>query len=86
MLEAQEEHWGTLPAAAGWQKKVASVYEAMNTVGCKTKPCAFSHRARDSVSVVHGDEFITAGPAQDIDGLEKDMAKHLDIVCKARLG
>ncbi len=36
--------------------------------------------------MVHGDDFITAGPAQDIDWFEREMAKHLEIVCKARLG
>ena len=55
-------------------------------VGCKTTPCAFSHKTRDLVSVVHGDDFITAGPARDIDLFEKEMAKHLEIVCNARLG
>jgi hypothetical protein len=77
---------GTLPAAAGWQKKVADVYEAMDMVGCKTTPCAFPHRTRGLVSAVHGDGFITAGPEQDIDWFGKEMALHLEIVCKARLG
>ncbi len=33
--------YGTVPAAAGWQTKVASVYEAMGMARCKTTPCAF---------------------------------------------
>ena len=59
--------YGTLPAASAWQKKVACVYETVNMIGGKTTPCAFSHRTRGLVSVVHGDDFITAGPARDID-------------------
>ncbi len=61
-------------------------YETMNTIGCMTATCAFSHGARDQVSVVHGDEFTTAGPARGTDWFEGVTTKHVKLVCKARPG
>ena len=58
----------------------------MNTIGCKTTPCAVSHRARDLVSVGHGDDSTTAGPAGHNDWFEGVTTKHVKLVCKARPG
>ena len=58
----------------------------MNTIGCKTTPCAFSHRTRGLVSVGHGDDSTTAGPAGYNDWFEGVTTKHVKLVCKARPG
>ncbi len=58
----------------------------MNTIGCKTTTCASSHRTRDLVSVVHGDDLTTAGPAGNNDWFEGVTTKHVKLACNARPG
>ena len=58
----------------------------MNTIGRMTATCAFSHRTLDLVSVEHGDDLATAGPAVDNDWFEGLTTKHEKLVCKARPG
>ena len=51
--------------------------------GC---PRAFGHTSRDLDVVVHGDDFIIAGCADDLDLLSQKLNEKLELVQKARLG
>ena len=81
MLFAAQMH--VRHAAAGWQHLVRNVSADIGSSNC---PCAFAHASRDLDMVVHGDDFIIAGPADDFDWLSQKLNEKLVIVQRTRLG
>ena len=79
--------YGTLPAAARWQHLVQKSR-------CRHWTCSaqaivhvrFGHALRDWDMVVHGDDFIVAGCAGDLDWLSQKLDEKLELVQKAKLG
>ena len=52
----------------------------------RASPCCFSHRSRDLVCVVHGDDFIFAGKEEELDWVEKEMHARFLTKVMGRLG
>ena len=77
--------YGTLPAAAGWQRLVQKVGADIGLL-CSSNCCAFGHSSRDLDMVVHGDDFIVARCGDDLDWLSQKLNEKLELVQKARLG
>ena len=78
--------YGTLPAAAGWQKHVGHVMTAMGTQPCDGSPCAFYDKAKDLLIVVYGDDFVVVGLGDVLLNFETELATHLSMTRKAFIG
>ena len=69
--------YGTLLAAAGWQRIVQKVGTDIGLLSSRICPGAFGHSTRDLDMVVHGDEFIIAEDGDDLDWLPQKLGEKL---------
>jgi len=79
--------YGTRGAADGWQQEYSRTL--VKKLGFKqglATPCAFRHEKRSLTCTVHGDDFTTSGPKQDLDWFESELTKVYDCTVGQRLG
>ena len=65
--------YGTRDAALAWENHYSSFLQSLGfkrSLGC---PNVFYHESRAIRLVVHGDDFLTGGPATEIRKFEQDM-------------
>ena len=79
--------YGTRRAADGWQEEYSScLVEALNFEQGSACPCVFYNRERDLLCSVHGDDFTTRGPKEQLDWFEQKLAENYELKVGPRLG
>ena len=77
--------YGTRDAAKGWQDTLSEQLEACGFRRGVGHPSVFWHEARDLVTLVHGDDYVTSGQEDQLDWLEKQLEASYEIQTQ-RLG
>ena len=72
--------YGTRDAAMNWTAAYTSVLvdKIGFTQGVST-PCAFYHAGYGIRTVVHGDDFVSEGPIENLIKMDKELRTHFDI-------
>ena len=65
--------YGTRAAADGWQQEYSGVLRSIGFVQGAASPCPFLHKARSKATSVHGDDFTSAGPKDELDWLQSQL-------------
>ena len=58
--------YGTRDAALNWSKEYAETLKAAGFIQGKNNPCLFRHQQQQVSIMVHGDDFIAVGPAENL--------------------
>ena len=78
--------YGTRRAAEGWQDEYSSrLIEAGFTQGIASA-CVFQHEKRGIAVSVHGDDFTSTGPKDQLDWFEGMLKEHYELTVGGRLG
>ena len=79
--------YGTRAAADGWQEEYSSTLVAsMGFIQGTSTPCVFRHHEKDIIVTVHGDDFTTVGPKDELDWSEQTMKVHYELTIQPRMG
>ena len=79
--------YGTRAAADGWQQEYArTLTEDLGFKQGAASPCVFVHPERRLTCSVHGDDFTTGGPKNQLDWFEKALEDHYELKRGGRLG
>ena len=71
--------YGTRDAAFNWTQAYTAALAKLGFRKGESSPCSFRHDARDICTVVHGDDFISEGPAEELAWLRKGLEKEFEI-------
>ena len=71
--------YGTRDAATNWAAAYTSVMENMGFIAGHSNPCLFKHKTKNIVTLVHGDDFLTAGSDDDLTWMHTEIAKKLEV-------
>ena len=78
--------YGTRAAADGWQQEYSSYMKSIGFAQGVASPCIFTHEARGVACSVHGDDFTSTGPKQELDWLELKLEAKYELRKGGRLG
>ena len=78
--------YGTRAAADGWHGEYSTFMKSLGFVMGDASACVFRHRSRRLTSSVHGDDFTTAGPKEELDWLKSEMEKRYELTENHRIG
>ncbi len=78
--------YGTRAAADGWQEEYSTRLVDLGFVQGSASPNVFRHHERQITTSVHGDDFTSSGPANQLDWLETALAEHYELTIAPRLG
>ena len=67
--------YGTRDAPKRWEAFLADQLRKLGFVQGRASPCCFVHSSRDLRCVVHGDDFVFAGPAGELNWVRAMMAE-----------
>ena len=67
--------YGTRSAAQDWQMEVVSTLVQAGFVQGRSSPCLFKHETRGIVTLVHGDDFVSAGTECDLQWLDQALKR-----------
>ena len=70
--------YGTRDAAANWESCYSDWLMALGFVKATSNGCIFYHQKYGIRIVVHGDDFLTAGPTSALKWLEKEMSNKFE--------
>jgi len=81
-------HWlyGCRPAAQAWEEHYSELLVQHGFKRLKSVPVAFSHKEKDLIGVVHGDDFVFSGLDEDLDFALDVLAKTYELKNRGRLG
>jgi hypothetical protein len=71
--------YGTRDAAKEWQQTLSRHLEGIGFVRGVGYPAVFFHPGRGIKTLVHGDDYVSAGESQDLDWLESELSKQYQI-------
>ena len=71
--------YGTRDAAKGWQESFSAHPKTIGFRRGKGHPCVFYHPTRGIKTLVHGDDYVSAGSDESMDWLEAELAKTYEI-------
>ena len=71
--------YGTRDAAKGWQQAFSEHLISLGFVRGKGFPALFHHPGRKVKTLVHGDDYCSAGPKASLDWMEGELAKQYQI-------
>ena len=71
--------YGTRDAAKGWQQALSEHLISLGFVRGKGFPALFHHPGRKVKTLVHGDDYCSAGPKASLDWMEGELAKQYQI-------
>ena len=74
--------YGTRDAAKGWQETLSAHLRSLGFKKGKGHPCVFHHPSRDIKTLVHGDDYVSAGSDESMDWLEPNSPKPMK--CRLR--
>jgi len=78
--------YGTRDAPKRWEAFLADELRKLGFTQGRASPCCFQHSARDLRCVVHGDDFVFAGPPSELDWARAATAKCFLTKVVGRLG
>ena len=78
--------YGTRDAPLNWELQIQKVMLALGFKQGKSNPCIYYHAGRDLRTVVHGDDFTTAGTFDNIKWLHEELSKKWKCVERGILG
>jgi len=78
--------YGTRGAADGWQEEYSTTLVALGFAQGTSSACVFAHKTRQLFCSVHGDDFTTVGPCDELTWFEGEMQKRYELTLGARLG
>ena len=79
MGQLQKAMYGTRAAPVVWQKLVVTTMEKLGFTASKRYPCIFFHPTMDLKVVTHVDDFLCAGPTQNLKWLRDELTKEFDL-------
>ena len=71
--------YGTRDAAKWWQDTLSDQLENCGFVRGKGHPSVFWHPTRHIKTLVHGDDYVTSGDANDLNWVEAELKKAYEI-------
>ena len=71
--------YGTRDAAEGWQETLSSHLESIGFERGVGHPCVFWHPTRKIKTLVHGDDYVSAGSHEAMAWLERELEKAHEI-------
>lgn len=71
--------YGTRDAARAWQETLSKHLEGFGFKRGKGHPAIFYHPEREMMTLVHGDDYVTAAMSEDLDWLEGELQKEYEI-------
>ena len=71
--------YGTRDAACNWQTTLSKHLEAIGFSRGRGHPCVFVHSGRQLWTMVHGDDFVTAGYDDDLCWLRGELEKQYEL-------
>ena len=77
---------GTRAAADGWQEEYSTLLVALGFCQGDASPNVFRHHEKQITTSVHGDDFTSSGPANELDWMEKMLAEHYELTIAPRMG
>ena len=78
--------YGTRGAASKWEDHYSQALSRMGFTRGRASPCTFTHNTRPLDCVVHGDDFTTLGPEEDLTWFESEISKAFEVKLRGRLG
>lgn len=78
--------YGTRDASANWQEEVSMCMKEWGVVADKYNPCMFHHPSRQVLGLVHGDDFVSAGDAGQLQWLKDRLKGRLKIKTSVHSG
>ena len=71
--------YGTRGAAANWKDLVAKTMQSLGVAQGQYAPCTFHCVSRSLRTLVHGDDFVTVGPAEEAKWLHTELSKKFEV-------
>ena len=71
--------YGTRDAAKGWQETLSAHLEKIGFRRGRGHPCVFYHPERDIKTLVHGDDYVSAGSSEAMAWMESELEKAYEI-------
>ena len=71
--------YGTRDAAKQWQEALSKHLSDLGFTRGKGHPAVFAHPSRGIMTLVHGDDYVSAGLTTDLDWLEEELGKKYGI-------
>ena len=71
--------YGTRDAASNWQETLASHLVSLGFIRGVGHPCVFVHPDRGIWTMVHGDDYVSAGFSDDLEWLEEKLGQAYEI-------
>ena len=78
--------YGTRDAPLNWELTIRKIMMKLGFTQGKSNPCIYYHQKRDLRTVVHGDDFTTAGSYENIKWLHESLGKEWMVVERGILG
>ena len=78
--------YGTRMAADGWQQEYSTLLIRLGFRQGTASPNLFYNRERTIMCTVHGDDFTSQGPCNQLEWFEKAVAEHYEITVGPRIG
>ena len=78
--------YGTRAAADGWQQEYSGFMRKVGFEQGEASPCIFVHKSRGIAVSVHGDDFTSTGPKDELDWLEGQLESRYELRKGPRLG
>jgi len=72
--------YGTRDAPLNWELTIRKIMMKLGFTQGKSNPCIYYHQKRDLRTVVHGDDFTTAGSYENIKWLHESLGKEWMVV------
>ena len=74
--------YGTREAASNWQDEVGMHMRSIGFIQGRASNCLYVHETRDISSLVHGDDYVSAGAPSDLDWMKQELEKKFEIKTK----
>ena len=78
--------YGTRDAGSLWEDTYANVLVGMGLSRGKASPCCYYHSTKNIMPVVHGNDFVALGLAENLHWYEQRFKQHFEIGKLERLG
>ena len=78
--------YGTRDAPLNWELTIRKIMMKLGFTQGKSNPCIYYHQKRDLRTLVHGDDFTTAGSCENIKWLHESLGKEWMVVEHGFLG
>ena len=78
--------YGTRAAANSWAKEYTGKLQQWGFTRGRSTPCVFFHRKRELLAMVHGDDFVSLGPEEQVRWFHSQMEDTYEVKVRAVLG